>query len=638
MKNIKLSTKLIGGFGLVTLVAICLGLFGYYGAARNATCIGEIGAVRLPSVEVILTIKETLTSVKSVQRTLLQRDIPVSTRQRQYDLAAKSLEVWDHERKIYEQLLKTPEETALWKEFSVAWETWQKGNEEFLRLSRQLDELKIGDPVQLERNLAIFRGQHYQVQLALFKCCEGAPLFEGGEDASACAFGKWKSTQKIENPEIIAALKEIDVFHKQFHAAGKKAKDLIRTGDVAGAKKIVMEEMEPEAKQTFERFDRLQKTAMSASELYEKLNYQAMEVCRVPQLKAGELLDKIVDANMTVGHDETAKARGFSTTFKRICLISIGVGVILSIGLMVLITRSITGPIRAVAQLLSSGARQTSSAAAQVLTASQSLAEGSSEQAASVEETSASMEELSSITKRNAENAHKVNELARQARIAADAGATDLQAMNHAMVAIKASSDDIAKIIKTIDEIAFQTNILALNAAVEAARAGEAGMGFAVVADEVRNLAQRCADSAKKTADQIDGAINRTAQGVELSEKVTQGLQEILAKARQVDELAAEVSNASNEQSTGISQVSVAISQIDKVTQSNAASAEESAAASQEMKSQSEVLKDAIVSLLVLIDGNKEASAVPAISGGPSDSNAAKTYHTNRSAVSMAMH
>ena len=151
------------------------------------------------------------------------------------------------------------------------------------------------------------------------------------------------------------------------------------------------------------------------------------------------------------------------------------------------------------------------------------------------------------MTKRNAEHAAQANTLAQEARNAAEMGATDMQAMTTAMHEIKTSSDDIAKIIKTIDEIAFQTNILALNAAVEAARAGEAGAGFAVVADEVRTLAQRSAQSAKETANNIANAVTKTAQGVHISEKVAASLQEIVTKARQVNELVAEVATASKD-------------------------------------------------------------------------------------------
>jgi methyl-accepting chemotaxis protein len=271
--------------------------------------------------------------------------------------------------------------------------------------------------------------------------------------------------------------------------------------------------------------------------------------------------------------------------------------------IMLLTARSITRPLQKVADDLIAGAGQTTSAAAQVSASSQSLAEGSGEQAASIEQTSSSLEELSSMTKRNAENSHKANELSKQTRLAADKGVIDMQQMNVAMQAIKVSSDDIAKIIKTIDEIAFQTNILALNAAVEAARAGEAGMGFAVVADEVRNLAQRSAQAAKETAAKIEGAIAKTAQGVELSSKVSEALNDIVTKARQVDELAAEVAGASQEQTQGITQINMAVGQMDKVTQNNAATAEESAAAAEELNAQAETMKQSVADLLQLVNG-----------------------------------
>jgi len=273
------------------------------------------------------------------------------------------------------------------------------------------------------------------------------------------------------------------------------------------------------------------------------------------------------------------------------------------------IIRNFNKVLTTVAHALDDGSNQVVSASSQVSAASQTLAEGSSEQASSLEETSSSLEEMSSMTKRNSENARKANELAKEARAAADKGVGDMQTMAAAMDAIKVSSDDIAKIIKTIDEIAFQTNILALNAAVEAARAGEAGMGFAVVADEVRNLAQRCAQAAKETAGKIEGAIVKTGQGVDISGKVAAALNEIVTKVRQVDELVTEVAGASREQTDGIDQINVAVGQMDKVTQSNAATAEESAAAAEELNSQAEVMKQSVAELLRLVGGKSEAVA-----------------------------
>ena len=290
-------------------------------------------------------------------------------------------------------------------------------------------------------------------------------------------------------------------------------------------------------------------------------------------------------------------------------MIGLAIALALAAILGYLIVRNTTRILSHAAGSLSEGAFQVTSAAGQVTSSSQSLAQGASEQAASVEETSASLEETASMTKRNAENAQKANDLAKQARTAAERGAEDMQSMSTAMNTIKISSDEVAKIIKTIDEIAFQTNILALNAAVEAARAGEAGMGFAVVADEVRTLAQRSAQAAKETAAKIEGALSSTAQGVQISGKVAEALNEIVAKVRQVDELVTEVASASKEQTTGITQINTAVGQMDKVTQGNAAAAEECAAAAEQLNAQSEAMKQAVGELTRLVSGSHGLTA-----------------------------
>jgi methyl-accepting chemotaxis protein len=330
-------------------------------------------------------------------------------------------------------------------------------------------------------------------------------------------------------------------------------------------------------------------------QLYEELVRIGNEMAKATE----DINTAITDEQVKLGNQFQAQVQRTVSLILTISCVALVAGVLAG----VFLTRAITRPLRAVIRELSSGADQTASASGQVSAASQSLAEGASEQAASLEETSSSLEEMSSMTKRNAESADKANDLAQQTRTAADNGASDMQAMSNAMEAIKTSSADIAKIIKTIDEIAFQTNILALNAAVEAARAGEAGMGFAVVADEVRNLAQRSAQAAKETAAKIEGAISKTDQGVQLSAKVAQGLQEIVTKVRSVNELISEVAAASKEQNQGIGQINTAVSQMDKVTQSTAATAEESASASEELNAQAESLKESVVRLVEVVEG-----------------------------------
>ena len=372
----------------------------------------------------------------------------------------------------------------------------------------------------------------------------------------------------------------------------------------------------------FAAFDSLQKS-------YTSLLNQAIELGRAGktqeamELKQGQLdpmFEKFhaeVNANRDRGSLASEQIQHAVATANVGTIVGLASMLLAAVGIAFVINRGVNRILRGIAASLGEGSCQIASAAGQVTSASQTLSKGASDQAASLEETSSSLEEMSTMTKRNAENAQKANDLAKQARAAADKGADDMQAMSAAMETIKSSSNDIAKIIKTIDEIAFQTNILALNAAVEAARAGEAGMGFAVVADEVRNLAQRSAQAAKETAAKIEGAIGNTAQGVEISDKVAQALNEIVTKARQVDELAAEVASASREQTQGITQINEAVSQMDKVTQSNAANAEESAAAAEELNAQAEAMKTAVATVLKLVGGSAQTTTESTVPASP---------------------
>jgi methyl-accepting chemotaxis protein len=286
-------------------------------------------------------------------------------------------------------------------------------------------------------------------------------------------------------------------------------------------------------------------------------------------------------------------------------LIIAGIFVVLAV---LVVRYQIAAPLAVVLEKLTGAADRVRSFSNQINTASHTLAEGASEQAASLEETCASLEELSTMTKRNAGDANQAKELANHARRAAESGTTEIQHMSQAMDAIKEASHNIAKIIKSIDEIAFQTNLLALNAAVEAARAGEAGMGFAVVADEVRSLAQRSAKAAQETAEKIKDSISKSDHGVQISLQVSKSFEEIMEKIRKVDDLVANIASASKEQSEGIGQVNTAVSQMDKVTQSNAANAEESAAAAHELHSQADALREALSKMMQLMEGAKAAA------------------------------
>jgi methyl-accepting chemotaxis protein len=312
------------------------------------------------------------------------------------------------------------------------------------------------------------------------------------------------------------------------------------------------------------------------------------------------------DYNRGNGAKYTAEAAATGARVKWLTWLVLLLSISLGSGALFLVVRNLNRVLRQTVTELSEGAGQVTSAAAQVASSSQSLAQGSSEQAASLEETSASSEEITAMTRKNAENSATAATLMTDVDHRVTEGNQTLEQMMQSMQEITGSSDKISKIIKVIDEIAFQTNILALNAAVEAARAGEAGMGFAVVADEVRSLAQRSAQAAKDTAALIEESIMKSNEGSTRLERVAQVIRAITESTVKVKTLVDEVNLGSQEQARGIEQISKAISQMDQVTQGTAASAEEGASASEELSAQAEAMGHAVRKLARLVDSDSE--------------------------------
>lgn len=351
--------------------------------------------------------------------------------------------------------------------------------------------------------------------------------------------------------------------------------------------------------------------------------------------KLDDIIGKNIDLNVSMGHKTSNDLSDATMSILVLLIVIILVGMAMAIGLGIFISRIISKPIRELIGLaekiadgdlsadisvrtrdeigtlqeafkrmlentndvmsnINSASEQVASGAKQVSDSSQALSQGATEQASSVEQLTASLEEISSQTKQNADNASEANELAETAKENAIQGNGQMKEMLKAMEDINESSGNISKIIKVIDEIAFQTNILALNAAVEAARAGQHGKGFAVVAEEVRNLAARSANAAKETTDMIEGSIKKVEGGTRIANQTAEALNKIVEDISKVANLVGDIAVASNEQATGVAQVNQGIMQVSQVVQTNSATSEESAAASEELASQAELLKQQV--------------------------------------------
>ena len=254
----------------------------------------------------------------------------------------------------------------------------------------------------------------------------------------------------------------------------------------------------------------------------------------------------------------------------------------------------ITTRLSAVMGEIDEAAGQVESGSRQISDGGQQLSHGTTEQASSIQELSASIEEVAAETKRNAINANEANDRAIEVRTNAQSGNEQIKRMVTSMADINESSHNISKVIKVIDDIAFQTNILALNAAVEAARAGQHGKGFAVVAEEVRTLAARSAEAVKETTVLIEGSLTKVEAGTKIADETADGLKEILNQIEKVAILVENIARASNDQASEIAQITMGLDQVSQVVQTNSATAEESAAASQELSSQAELLKEMV--------------------------------------------
>ncbi len=485
MIQVKLSTKLLGGFLCVALITLAVGYLGWSSAANLAGFLNMVGRQDLPSILQVLTISKDLETIRTTQNALMNPLNDAERRQRMYNYIAQARENYQKAWKVYEAIPKNAEQSKTWEQTKRSVEAWREENNKFFNMAKELD-----------------------------------------------------------------------------------------------------------------------KSNANHNEIFLAMNKQFLDKCLGLQRESLSLMDKLVSMNSDSAAQTMAQADTVAARTRWLSILGMITGSGLALALGIFLGLSITRPINRIISQLNEGADQVGSASHQVSQAGQELAQGTSSQAASLEETSSSLEEMASMTRQNADNARQADSLMQEtSRIVKDADRY-MHDLTDSMQEISQASNDTAKIIKTIDEIAFQTNLLALNAAVEAARAGEAGAGFAVVADEVRNLAMRAAEAAKNTAKLIEGTVDKVKGGSDLVLKTGEAFGQVTTSAVKVQELVAEIAATSQEQAEGAAQISKAVASMDAVVQQVAANAEESASASQELNAQAVQMKGIIDDLVVLVAGN----------------------------------
>jgi len=593
----RIGTKIGLGFAIVLILALLLGLLAVFSMNTASANASDMATKQVPAVTVASEVeRNTLDTMYNIRgytmsdnakmladgkellaetQKFIAQAVKLADDQKLPALAehaAKATKAANDYKALLEETetLKKAEEIAQNKRGAAAEAFTSEIND---IIADQTKKLKA----EIERGLEADKLQERTEKLA-----DANEIIELGNDIRIAA---WKS-QALRDPTIFdKALPQFDKMREIITSLTKNAKD---PANIAQLK--LVESSAASYKIAAEEYLTITKN---------------LAVVSAKRGLAGEAVVDAARAASKVNIDKTSKAATAAATSldsaSSVMVAGVAIVILLGIAFAYFITKGIVSALSRIIAELGACSEQTASASEQVAGGAQSLANGTSETAAALEETSASLEEMNSLVRQSAQSSEAANSVAGQASAAGERGAQAMTELGKAIAEIKANADQTAKIVKTIDEIAFQTNLLALNAAVEAARAGDAGKGFAVVAEEVRNLAQRAGEAARNTSQLIEQSVKSAENGVSLSKNVTSVVTEMTVASKKVNDLTGEVSASAKEISQGIEQSSKAVRQMDQVTQGNAAGAEENSAVGEEMSAQAQQLAQLVTQLESMI-------------------------------------